>query len=274
MRKLTVVVALLCFGSVAFAQGKKGKAPAKGGDPKNAPLYTLDTEKAKDPPAGSGLAAILKSHHVRVCVRSDVPPFGYFSRWGLKGLDIQLARAIVNQLSIDYKVVLAVDWSVVSAGRRVARLKAKSCDLLVATFSNTRARARQVGLSKVYLQTDKVLLASESPKAKAVIGRVRGTTGKAGGVKGKTRYFNTYQEIIYGMEAGDVDYVVADRPVAVHLQRSVNKKFKITKTLAKNAENYSIGVNKKHKALLDAVNKALTDLANSGQLALMYRRWL
>lgn len=264
MRKL-LILGVLLTSSVAFAQGKgKGKEPA---------LYNIDTDAMKAP-GGSALARILKAQAIRVCVRSDVPPFGSFSAGRLRGFDVQLARELVTQLGIDYKKVLSIEWSIVSAKGRVARLQNKSCDMLVATFSKTGARAAKVGLSKVYLKTDKVLVAATNIKRKTpIIGRVKGTTAGAG-VRGKSKYFDTYQQIIFAMDQGQVDYVVADRPVATHMIRSTSGGFKITKTLAKGAENYVIGTNKWNKHLLKAVDKALADLAQSGRLAFLARRWL
>ena len=56
--------------------------------------------------------------------------------------------------------------------------------------------------------------------------------------------------------------------------RSVTKNYRITKALAKSAERYAVGIAKDNKGLLQAVNKALQDLAQSGRLAYLHRQWL
>jgi len=45
-----------------------------------------------------GLAKILGSGEVVVCVRSDIPPFGYYVKWDLRGQDIQRAKRIVQHI--------------------------------------------------------------------------------------------------------------------------------------------------------------------------------
>ncbi len=239
------------------------------------PLYTIDSLAQKNPPAGTALARILETQHLRVCVRSDIPPFGYFSAKGLTGFDVVLAAEIATRLSIDYKKNIYVDWMVITAGSRITSLQQKSCDMVIAAFSYTPIRAKLVGFSKIYLQTDKVLVAANKITRKTpIIARVKGTTGNIKGIKGIVRYFNNYQEIIYAMENGKVDYIITDQPIALHMIRSVTKLYKITKVLAKNAEKYAIGVNKANKYLLKAINRALLDLAQSGRLAYLHRQWL
>lgn len=243
--------------------------------PQDENLYELDTATQKAPAAGSGLEAMLGSLQVRACVRSDVAPFGAFTGTRLEGFDIDLASEIATQISIDYKAALRVEWVVVDADERVKHLADGGCDILVADLSYTKERAEKIGTSKVYLRTDKVLVAAAKVTRKVpVIARLAGATGDAGDVKGTTRDFRTYQEIVRAMDAGEVDYVVTDRPIAGHLIRSSIGSFQIKKTLAENAESYVVGVGKTHPELLEAVNRALEDLAHSGRLGLIARRWL
>ncbi|HEU0037456.1 MAG TPA: transporter substrate-binding domain-containing protein [Kofleriaceae bacterium] len=212
---------------------------------------------------------------MRVCVRGDVAPFGSFSNTGLEGFEIELANEIVKQISIDYKQVLKVDWTVVSAGERIPRLVDDGCDLLVASLSYTPERATQVATSKVYLKTDKVLLAAAKiTRTTPVIAKIAGTTGDAGGLKGTERTFASYQELVYAMDEGQIDYLVTDRPIAEHLIRSATRPYSITKTLSTASEAYVAATNKARTDVLAAVDKALTDLAKSGRLALLQRRWL
>jgi putative glutamine transport system substrate-binding protein len=248
-------------------------APAPAGD--GTALYDLDTDPQKAPAPGSAMDRILKGLHVRVCVRADVAPFGSFSTGGLEGLEIELATEIVKQISIDYKQALKIDWTVVTAGERIKRLEEDGCDLEVAALSYSAERAAQVGTSKVYLKTDKVLMAAKDIKRKVpVIAKVGGTTGDTGDLKGTPRSYSSYQEIVYAMDNDEIDYLVTDRPIAEQLIRSSTKPYAITKTLAQGAESYVAATNKSHTDVLAAVDKALEDLAKSGRLALMHRRWL
>ena len=265
---------------VEDAVKKAAKLPAKKAPTTKAKLskeprvLTITATSKKMPKAGTRLAAILNSQVLRVCVRTDIPPFGYFTGRTITGFDIQLAQQISTTLSNFYEKNLHVAWSVINAGGRISSLLQKSCDLVIASFSYTKARAQLISFSNVYLQTDKVVIASKNITRKVpVTAIVRGTTSNVKNLKGIKKYFNNYTEIIYAMEAGIVDYAISDRPIALHMIRSVSRPFKILKTLAQQ-EKYAIGINKGHKTLLKAVNDALDSLSKTGNLAYLHRQWL
>lgn len=240
----------------------------------NRPLTKIDVPALATPPAKSALAKIIKTRNLRVCVRSDVPPFGYFASQGLIGFDVDLAKMLGVRLSIYYKQHIRVSWQVIEAGERIKKLQTKSCDLVAAAFSYTPARASKVSFSKIYLETNKVaLVANTITRALPVVALVRGTTNIAKGLKGTPRYFGNYKEIIDAMKNGEVDYVVADRPMGLHMIRSVTKTFRIYKSF-KQKERYGLGVHRDHRELLKVINQGLRDLAKSGQLAYLYRQWL
>jgi ABC-type amino acid transport substrate-binding protein len=263
--------ALLLFAALVTGCASADAQPAKAAPE---PLYEIDTAAQPSPPAGSRLGNILASLHVRVCVRADVPPFGYFHQGGLGGFDVALANEIVDQLSIDYKQALQPSWVVVAAGDRVKRLQDDACDLMIGAFSYSKERAGQVATSRVYTRSDKVLIAaSKITRKTAVIGKLEGTTGDAS-IPGTVRTFRTYQEITHALDAGEIDYLAADRPIAEHLLRSTGKPYVVTKTLATNAESYVAAVRNGDPLLLAAVDRALDTIARTGRLALLERRWL
>lgn len=249
----------------AFAMPEAGQEP---------PLYNMDAPSAPQPPKGSALQRILKNQLLRVCVRADIPPFGYFQGGQLTGFDIQLAREISTQLSIDYKKNLRISWSVINAGSRIHSLVQNNCDMVVATFSITQGRARLIAFSKAYLLTHKVILRKVTIKRKTpVIALVRGTTTGGQKLKGSIRFFRNYTEIIDAMERSEVDFAVTDKPIAAHMLRSVPQPYKILRIL-KQKERYGIGMNLRSKALVRAVNRALRNLARTGRLAYLQRQWL
>lgn len=263
----STVALLLAAAGVAEAQPKPTVDPDA--------LYELDAPAQKPPVASSPLGKLLETMYLRACVRSDVAPFGVFGGNGLEGYDIDLASEIAQQISIDYKQALRVEWTVVSAEDRIKRVQDGSCDILVADLSLTKERAAQIATSKVYLRTDKVLVAVAKITHKTpVIARLASATGDAGNLAGTTRVFQSYREIIHAMNAGEIDYVVTDKPIAEHLIRSATRPYAIGKTLAANAESYVVGVNAASPDVLAAVDRALQDLAQNGRLALLDRRWL
>ncbi len=271
MAKQTLLLALLAACGSAEAQPKRTPAAPP---PPNEPLFDVDTQAVAPPAAGSQLDSMLKSLHVRVCVRADVAPFASFGDRGLRGFDIALATEIIDQLSIDHKQALTPTWVVVSAAERMKRLQDGACDFMVAAFSLTPDRAQQLATSKVYLRADKVLLsASKITRKQPVVAQLEGATAPAG-ITGTPRTFRTYQDIIHAMDMGEIDHVATDRPIAEHLMRSSVTSFAISKTLAANAESYVVAAAKPNRALAAEIDRALTTLAYSGRLALLERRWL
>lgn len=288
MKEIGMVLAFVGLVSLLAIQAKaqspqprveREDGAGEGGEnsaqrPRPTSLTKIDVPALAAPPAKSNLATILRRGSLKVCVRSDVPPFGYFTSKGLVGFDIHLAKELSVQLGIYYKKTLQVNWQVIEAGERIPKLKKQSCDVVAAAFSYTAARAAQISFSEIYLETDKVAIASKNIVRKVpVIALVRGTTNYAKGLKGAVRYFSNYKEIMQAMKNGEVDLVVADRPMARHMIRSVTKSFGLHKAL-RQKERYALGVNTKHKYLLQVLNRALRDLAKSGRLSHMVRKWL
>ncbi|MEM1007765.1 MAG: transporter substrate-binding domain-containing protein, partial [Myxococcota bacterium] len=114
------------------------------------PLYHLDSPTLATPQKGSHLSKILASQIIRVCVRSDTPPFGYFLKRRLMGFDVDLAEQLIQKISTYYKKNLSIDWTIVTAGSRILSLQQKSCDMVIATFSYTLARSKLIRFSKIY----------------------------------------------------------------------------------------------------------------------------
>lgn len=271
-----VAMTLLCTTAVLAQDPRPQPSHATSRPTQTAPRSLTQLTPAAIPmaPKGSALHKIIQSQILRVCVRSDVPPFGYFASQGLVGFDIELAKHIAMQLSIYYKKNIHIQWKVIEASERIAKLQAKQCDFVAASFSYTAQRASQVTFSRIYLQTRKVALAAERiQRAEPIIALVKGTTNAHLNIKGQTRYFVNYKEIMQAMKSGDVDYVVTDQPIAIHMMRNVTKSFRMHKAFPRN-ERYGLGLNKSHTHLVHIVNKALYDLAKTGRLAYLYRQWL
>jgi ABC-type amino acid transport substrate-binding protein len=226
------------------------------------------------PPKGTAFALLLKSGIVRVCVRSDAPPFGFFQGQTLTGFDIELAKKIVTGISIRYNTRLKLQWNITNASGRLPALKQGRCDLVVATFSKTPAREKEVAFSTVYLKTRKVLLrASKISRKTPVLATVAGATAPAVAVQGATlaTYFN-YNDILETMKRGLTDFILADHPTANYLLRN-SKGYSLSKVLPME-EHYAVGMHKHHTQLKAEVDAILSYLGRSGYLAHFKRQWI
>lgn len=232
------------------------------------------TPKTLPIPSKTVLGIMLTNGTVRVCVRSDVPPFGFFKGQTLSGFDVELAKQIVSGISIRYGKALKIRWVVINAKDRIPNLQQGRCDMVVGTFSMTVARTKQVGFSQVYLSTHKVLVSHDKiARKKPILATVSGTTGKPGPQKGtSTVQFYNYNDILGAMKRGQVDYVLADHPTASYLVKN-SKGYKISRVF-KQVENYAVGLHKHHEQLKKEVDAVLKYLARSGYLAHFKRKWV
>ncbi|HAA57404.1 MAG TPA: hypothetical protein DCE42_21745 [Myxococcales bacterium] len=254
----------------------KTKAPAKKSLLQKLAVNTAPTQMTKPkglplPPHNSLLRNILTSQMTRICIRTDVPPFGYFKGVTLSGFEIALAKELVTSISIRYNRKLKIQWIVIRAPERISSLQKGRCDFTLAAFSKTATRAQKITFSDVYFQTNKVLIgraqASESP----IVALVRRTTpGKINFKNAMFSYFMSYSDILYTMQQSLVDYVITDHPMGLYLVRQSKSGYKIQKTL-EGSEQYAVGLAKGSTHLLKEVNIALSQLRKSGRLAYLKR---
>ncbi|MDR2826624.1 MAG: cysteine ABC transporter substrate-binding protein [Candidatus Adiutrix intracellularis] len=101
---------------------------------------------------------------VRIAVFSDKVPFGYVDENGLnQGYDVYLARRIGQDLMGDEK---KVEFILVEAASRIEILQAGKADIVLANFTVTPERAKQIDFAKPYM---KVALGVASPKGEPII---------------------------------------------------------------------------------------------------------
>ncbi|MDR2142039.1 MAG: cysteine ABC transporter substrate-binding protein [Deltaproteobacteria bacterium] len=121
---------------------------------------------------GGDLDEIKAAGKIRIAVFGDKPPFGYVDANGEhQGYDIYLGK----RLSLDlFGSPDKVEWVLVEAASRMEVLLANKADLVLANFTVTEDRAKQVDFAKPYM---KVYLGVSSPK-KAPITDVSQLSGK------------------------------------------------------------------------------------------------
>ncbi|MDR1085830.1 MAG: cysteine ABC transporter substrate-binding protein [Deltaproteobacteria bacterium] len=123
--------------------------------------------------AAGELEAIRAKGKIRVAVFSDKPPFGYVDENGLnQGYDIYLAKKLAQDL---FGAPDKVEFVLVEAASRIEVLEANKADVVLANFTVTPERARQVDFAKPYM---KVALGVTSPKSAPItdVAQLRGQT--------------------------------------------------------------------------------------------------
>jgi polar amino acid transport system substrate-binding protein len=113
--------------------------------------------------AADGPATIKAAGKLRLAVFGDKPPFGYIDADGKhQGYDIYLARRLAQDLLGDEN---KIDYVLVEPASRIESLQADKADIVLANFTVTKERAKQVDFAKPYM---KVAIGVVSPKKAAV----------------------------------------------------------------------------------------------------------
>lgn len=156
MRKIYLALAFLAL----FFVGCDSKTTASNDSEKQEVAQKTELDKIKE----KGI--------IKIGVFSDKPPFGYVDKDGKnQGYDVYFAKRIAKDLLDDEN---KVEFVLVEAASRVEFLKANKVDIILANFTNTPERAKQVDFALPYM---KVSLGVVSPEG-AVIKDISELKGK------------------------------------------------------------------------------------------------
>lgn len=149
LKRVFTLLFMLTFITAAFT-GCKGNAGNNTNDNSN----TQATETGKEGTART-LEEIKESGKIVIGVFSDKKPFGYVDENGdYQGYDVYFGNRIAEDLGVE------VEYVPVEAASRVEYLVTAKVDIILANFTVTEERAKQVDFAKPYM---KVALGVVSP---------------------------------------------------------------------------------------------------------------
>lgn len=232
--------------------------------------------------AKDSVAQIKEKGVIRIGVFSDKPPFGYIDANGKnQGFDVEIAKEIANDLlgSPD-----KVEFVLTEAANRVEYLKSNKVDLVLANFTKTPERAEVVDFAEPYMN---VALGVVSPK-NAPITDVKQLEGKTLLVnKGTTAdaYFSKnhpeIQLLKFDHNTETFNALKDGRGVALAHDNALvwawakeNVDFDVAIGNIGPSEQIAPAVQKGNKALLDFVNKEISELKANGKLKEAYKKTL
>jgi polar amino acid transport system substrate-binding protein len=228
--------------------------------------------------AGSAYAAsIMESDVIRIGTEGTYPPFEYYDdAHNLIGFDIDLSKAIIEKLGKRAEVVDMTFDGLIPA------LLTKKIDFIAAAMNATAERRQRVDFSDVYIAPDAVLVTKADNGAIKSMDDLR---GKRIGVQLGTvedLYLSDLDAPIdikrYQKTDDAVREVLLDRNDGVFLDTPVGNsyvesdKFKgYLKVAFKEAiipedEGFAFAIRKGDPEFIEALNKALRELKDSGEL--------
>ncbi len=209
----------------------------------------------------------------RVGTSADFPPFEYVEDGKYVGFDMDLIRAIADEMDLEIEIV---DMSFDSL---IAALMTGNLDIVIAGMTITEDREEAVDFTDPYWTADQsVAVKEDSDKNITVlfgdnkIGAQTGTTGdiwveenlvNTGILEGQFKRYETFVLAMTDLVNENVDAVVLDSPVAERYSKI--RPVKIV-GIIKTYEEYGIAVKEGNTELLEKLNEGLEKVKESGKM--------
>ncbi|MGT2801152.1 cysteine ABC transporter substrate-binding protein [Streptococcus henryi] len=211
------------------------------------------------------LSEIKESGKIKIGVFSDKKPFGYVDEHGdYQGYDVYFANRLAKDLKVD------VEYVAVDPASRVEYLTSAKVDIILANFTVTDERAKQVDFALPYM---KVALGVVSP-SKSLIESVEDLKGKnlivGKGTTAETYFeaehpevnllkFDQYSEAYQALLDGRGDALSTDN-TEVLAWALENKGYEVGITSLGNIDTIAAAVQKGNTELLDWINDEIKTL--------------
>ena len=212
-------------------------------------------------------ATALAKEKIYVGTNAEFPPFEYLEDGTITGFDMDLVQEIGKLVDADIKIVdMAFDGL-------LPALQMKKVDLVIAGMTANEERMKTVSFTQPYYTASQVIILKEgNTSIKSFddlkgrrVGVMLGFTGdmvvsEIDGVK--IERFNAAYAGIMALKADKIEAVVLDSEPAKNYVAQ-NKGLVLADADAEQ-EEYAIAVRKNDKALLEKVEKALSELKENG----------
>ncbi len=255
------VVTALSLGACASSAAKSGGTEsAKDTSTKDAPSESAGEAKAEGSYAGKTLI---------MATNAEFPPYEYHEGKDIVGIDVEIAKAVAEQMGAKFEVSDMAFDAIISA------VDSGKADFGAAGMTVTEDRKKNVDFSDTYATSVQSVIVPENSDIKSIddlkgkkIGVQQGTTGDIYATKdyGKDAIqpFPKGVDAVLALGAGKVDAVIIDGNTAKAFVAD-QKGLKLLDS-AYAEEEYAICVKKGNTELRDGINAALKELKASGKL--------
>lgn len=223
-----------------------------------------------DDGADTGEFGLVNEGTLTVCTDSPYPPMEFEVDGEFTGFDIELMRAIADDLGLDL-AVNNIGFDPITSG---LAMEAGDCDIAAAAITITDEREENIDFSDGYFSGDQSLLTRDDTGITTLadtsgrnLGVQTGTTGElyANENAGDASIvsFENPGDLILALTAGEVDAVLQD--IVVNGDAALNNdNFVLVETYPTD-EFYGFAVKEEgSEALLEAVNESLQKLRDDG----------
>lgn len=240
----------------------------------------LATLLSVGPATADRLDDIRKAGVLRVAAFDSNPPFGFVdpATNRIAGLDVDYAQAIADALGVKLEI------RPTNPANRIPLLTSGKVDLVLADFTITDERARQLDFSIPYFASGQQFLAKKGTLSSPEqlnglrIGADKGTTNeivlRRDFPKAVVVAFDDTPFAFTALRNGNVQAITQDGPKLVGLLAKVpdRQNYEIPAFSISN-DYIGVGIPKDEARLRDRVNETLRGLESSGRAAAIYDRW-
>ncbi len=230
----------------------------------------------------AGLTTITEG---KLTVCSDVPyaPFEFEEGGQLKGIDIDLVKAIAGKLGLE------AEFRDTDFDGIFAALAAGNCDMIASSVSITEERKKENNFSNGYFEINQSLLVRKEDETRytdfaSLKGRTIGVQSETTGAEFATeqgatagvevKEFTGADELFTALKAKQIDGVVQDFPINSYNAATAGDTVVSRVFTETEKEEYGFVIPKKSTALLEAVNGALGELRTDGTYDKVLKQYL
>jgi len=269
-KKIFIFLSLLAFFSLSLAGcGNSQKSVAQEAN-------TTDT-----------WSHIKKRGRVIIGLDDTFVPMGFREKNGkLVGYDIDLAKAVFKQYGIkaDFQ---PIDWNM-----KETELRNRTIDLIWNGYTITPARQKQLLFSRPYMANRQVLVTKTAENIttfKGMQGKTLGAQTSSSGaslldekptmlkdyIKGKTPVlYDSFNNALMDLDANRIQGLLID---SVYAGYYISKEkdpasYRVTRG-GFDGEDFAVGMRKGDKTLKSKIDKGLQNLANTGELQKINKKW-
>lgn len=229
---------------------------------------------------GSGEFDLITEGTLTVCTDSPYPPMEFEEDGEFTGFDIELMRAIADELGLSGIEVVNTGFDPITSG---LAMEAGDCDIAAASITITEEREENIDFTDGYFTANQSLLVADGgPASLADFGGSSlavqtGTTGEMYAQENAPegtdiQSFENPGDVFTALAAGNVQGVLQDIvPNAAYALE--NEGVSLAEEFATD-EDYGFATEEEGaEALLEAVNEALATLRDNGTYDDIYAEW-
>lgn len=274
MKKFTKFMSLLLAGTMLLGAVGCGNAATEG------ETEGTTTDSVAEGSADSASVNTVQEGKLIWGTNAAFEPYEYMEGDTVVGIDAEIADAIAKKLGVEAQVE-NMDFDAI-----IPAVTSGKVDIGIAGMTVSEERLKNVNFSDTYVEAGQAIIVKEGSDIKSaadlngkIVGVQRGTTGdeyvsdEANGVSVASveRYANG-PDAAQSLLAGKIDAVVIDNEPAKKIVDNATGLVKLEENLT--SEQYAIAVPKENTELLDAINGALKEMQESGELQAILDKYL